>query len=547
MNTFPKTALLTCLSLSVLAPAQQPAPAPAPAPAATPQSLAKTPTSVGVDKAADFTPLGTTWNATAGYQFRQIGDLDFKTGSQAARSPLPWMAGRGRKGGSSISGGAGVSSFSRLPEGSSTRSVTDTASSTTGSNANPGSAGSATSYANRTYDNGFVNQFPGTAATGQTWNWGYVNASQNSGNTLSFRTTAPGATTTTTSRTATTTTTTSGSVSASSSLSTSTRYTSQSSSWRSLRSDLGWGTDLEGSGGFARLESPAIFSAGGLAVSIEIGYSFADADAARRNANAFRAHQRTEQRTTRSTVQDTTLVSDLSTTVTTATTGGTTTTTGTNTINDSYTYNPQVLLPAAPYTGTAAGPGPLIPNQPTTRTINTATTTSTVNDPGGTTTTTTRTQTTDRYSEVIGSSTAVTVTTADFFSTVSESMDVDLHTLSLGPRMSWEKSRLRIGLSTGLAINLANWDASYREDLYVSRNGGKARLLKSYRDDDSGSEVLPGFYLEANANVRLSQRFALFAGGRYDWAGSLDGQVGPSAFSLDLGGWTAMAGVTVSF
>ena len=543
MNTFPKIALLTCLSFPGLVLGQQPAPAPA----ATPQSLAKTPTAVVVDKAAAFTPMGSTWNATAGYQYRQIGDLDFKTGSQAARGTLPWMAGRGRSGSSSSAGGAGVSSFSRAPDRTSTGDSPSSTTATTGSNANVGSAGPATANADRTYSNGYVNQFPGTAATGQTWNWGYTSAGQNSGNTLSFQTTAPGATTTTTNRNTTTTSVTSGSTFGSSTLRTTTSYSSSSSSWRSLGNDLDWGSELEGSGGFARIESPAIFSAAGLAVSMELGYSFAGADASRRNANAFRAHQRTEQRMTSSTIQDTTLVNNQSTTVTSTTSGSTSTTTGTNTINDQYTYNPLLLIPAAPYNGTTAGPGPLIPNQPTNRTVTTANTTTTTNDPGGSTTTTTSTQTTDGFSEVVGSSSAVSVTTADFFSTISESMDVDLHTLSFGPRFSWELSRLRVGLSTGLAINIADWEATYREDLYVSRNGGKARLLKSYRDNDGGTKVLPGFYLEANANVRLTERIALFAGGRYDWADSLTGSVGPSSFSLDLGGWTALGGVTVSF
>lgn len=61
------------------------------------------------------------------------------------------------------------------------------------------------------------------------------------------------------------------------------------------------------------------------------------------------------------------------------------------------------------------------------------------------------------------------------------------------------------------------------------------------------TKVLPGFYVEANTQVRLTRHVALFAAGRYDWAGTLHGSVGPSDFALDLGGWTVQGGVTITF
>jgi hypothetical protein len=81
----------------------------------------------------------------------------------------------------------------------------------------------------------------------------------------------------------------------------------------------------------------------------------------------------------------------------------------------------------------------------------------------------------------------------------------------------------------------------------VSRRGGAYRKTKEWRSSNSDTEVLPGFYLETYATVQLSSRWSLFAAGRYDWAGSLDGSVGPSEFNVDLGGWTAKAGITISF
>jgi hypothetical protein len=477
MNALPKLALFTIVCLPILGSGQQPA-------TSAKEALSKQPVTP-VNQAVGFSSMSTSWNFSAGYQHRQMGELNFLTGSRAAQGSLPWMAGRGRSGSS----------------GSVANSTTS--STTTGSNANVGTAGPATINADRTYSNGYVNQDAGTPTFGDTWFWGYNQASQVSGGTLSYQTTAPG--------TVNTTTTTGGGGSM-------TTYSPTQSSTSSLSQDLNWSTDLSGSGWFGRLESPAIFSKDALAVSVELGYSYAGADTGRRNNSVFNAHQQTRTRTT--------------TTTTPAVTAGSVIDTTTLTITDRYDVS-GFLVPGAPYTGTLVGPGSTITNRPASRTVtpNTVSTGTASNGTAGPTSV----------------SSSERITTADFFSTVSETLDVDLHTLSLGPHVSWEKSRVRLGLSTGLAINFANWDAGYREDLYLSQNGGKSRRLASYQNQDSGSEVLPGFYLEANANVRLTQHLSLFAGGRYDWAGTLDGQVGPSAFSLELGGWTAMGGVTVSF
>ena len=463
--------------------------------------------------------MSDTWNATAGYQWRQIGDLDFKTGSQATRWSLPWLSGRGR------SGSISSSSTSASSRGTSASSSTT---STTGSNANTGSAGSASAFADRTYNDGFVNQDGGTAVFGDTWFWGYNNASQVSGSTLTYHATAPGATSTTISSTST------GTSTDTVTTTTATSYVSRSSSWSSLRGDLNWDSDLAGSGWFARIESPALFAAGPLAVSIELGYSFANADASRRNANVFGAHQETEQRAT------TVISTSSNSATTTATNGSTTTSSSTNSITDSYDVS-GIVVPLAPHAGTLGVPGALISNTPATRTITSTATTATTDSAPSNSSSTTNTST------VMDGGTVVERTTADFFSDVSESLDVDLHTISIGPHFSWESRRSRMGLSTGLALNVANWDADYSENLYVSENGGPAQLLETWQDHDGGTKVFPGFYLEANTNIHLTRQVSLFAGGRYDWAGTLRGSVGPSSFALDLGGWTVSGGITIKF
>lgn len=340
--------------------------------------------------------------------------------------------------------------------------------------------------ADRTYDDGFVNQDAGTPIFGDTTFWGYNNASQLQGNTLSFNA-VTGSTTTTVS---------------SSSSSTSTRTSSSSR----LSSGLGWNDDLEGSGWFAQIESPALFKLGPVALSLDLGYSFAGADSSQSTGGVFQARQESVQ--TRSTGAGVTSVR-----------------TRTGSVTDSYDVT-GLIIPSAPYAGTNGGIGPLITNVPASRqNTNTNSVSFPLNSPA---------------------SSSSSRSSALFLSNVHESFEVDLHTLSFGPRFSYEYKRVRLGLGLGFGLNIADWEADYQETLSVRQNGGKSRVLKRYHENSSGTEVLPGFYLEPSLQVRLFQRVSLFASGRYDWAESFSSRVGPSAFDFEAGGWSAMAGFTFS-
>ena len=182
-----------------------------------------------------------------------------------------------------------------------------------------------------------------------------------------------------------------------------------------------------------------------------------------------------------------------------------------------------VSVPSAPYSGTFTGPGPLISNTPTSRTLSTAT--NSTGSSGG----------------------RASVSTADFSSHVNESLDMKMNTISFGPHLSWESNHFALGFSSGFALNIADWDASYQEDLNVRQNGGASRLLKRYSFENSGTDVLPGVYVELNANYRITKHIALFGGGRYDWAGSIHDEVGPSSFDFKVSGWTLQGGLTVTF
>jgi hypothetical protein len=426
-------------------------PAPAPVDSKSPQEL---------ENAVSFDPASSHWSLSAGYQWRQLGSLNFQTGSEAARSSLPWMAG----------GGSSHSSQSSSGSSSSFGSAS--------------AAGASNAIGNRSYSDGYVNEDGGTPFDGLTGNWGYMNASQVQGSTLNYHNTY-------------------GSSSTSTSSSSVTTFQRLESS--SLRSDAGWSSDLSGSGWFASLGSPAIFSRGPVSVSLELAYSYASAGAAQGTDGVFQEHQESVQRSTSSTT--------------------TTTSSTTTSLTDTYS-TAGLVVPGAPYAGTFAGPGPLINNIPDNRSISTSSSSSSSSTGGGTVT---------------------KVQTADFSSSVNESLDLKLNTISLGPHVSWESHRLSVGLSAGFALNVADWNSSYREDLSVQQNGGASQLLKSYPYQSSGLDVLPGVYTELNANLRLTKHFSLFTGGRYDWAGTLHGDVGPSTFAFKVSGWTLQGGLTFLF
>lgn len=127
-------------------------------------------------------------------------------------------------------------------------------------------------------------------------------------------------------------------------------------------------------------------------------------------------------------------------------------------------------------------------------------------------------------------------------SAYNRSFGLDLHTLSLGPHLTYQSpdGRFQAGFSTGFSVNFAFWNASTIEAL-VGRGVG---VLGSRGYHSSGSKVLPGFYLKANLAAKLSERWYAMLAGRYDWTGTLHGGSGPTEFSVDLSGWTVMTGLT---
>lgn len=243
--------------------------------------------------------------------------------------------------------------------------------------------------------------------------------------------------------------------------------------------DTDWSDDLSGAGFYLLLESPELVQWQRFSLSAALGYSFVQ-DETGRESLAFHA-ERTEMLRTRS-------------------------------VTDLYDISAVAPLPGAPYSGSFNGPGPVISLTP-------------ARSSGG------------------GGVREQSLGTEIFTSRLQQSLEVQLHTISLGPRVGMDLGSVRLLAGLGFALNIVPWDAESRETLRSSRRG----TLQTWRDSASGTDVLAGLYAELGAEWRFAKRWSLAAGVRYDWSEALEGEVGGARFDVDLGGWTALLGLGFHF
>ncbi len=172
---------------------------------------------------------------------------------------------------------------------------------------------------------------------------------------------------------------------------------------------------------------------------------------------------------------------------------------------DSYALN-GVIPPAPGYVGSFAGPGPLIGNQPTTRT-------NVLTPTGGTT------------NYLFDQST-------------------DLYSLALGGELRWSPAtNCYLGFGAGAVLNFADWDAGWNARLVDPATNS----LRNYARAAGGDDFLMGLYLKASGGYHINEQWSVESFFRYDWNESLDGSVGPSRFELDLSGWSFGLGAGFRF
>lgn len=174
-----------------------------------------------------------------------------------------------------------------------------------------------------------------------------------------------------------------------------------------------------------------------------------------------------------------------------------------------------IVPPGPPYGGTFAGPGPVIPNEPMGRDINDI-----------------------QY---------LATTEGRVWNEIYQELSLDLYTVSLGPVVEFDLGPLYAQASGGLSINVADYDATHFERLYVSVDGGEAVELRQWFQDNSGTRVLWGGYVQGTLGIQLSRLWSLSGFARYDWNQDLEGSIGPSDFRMELSAFSTGAQVGFSF
>lgn len=364
------------------------------------------------------TPSG--WRLSAGPMLRQVGGPDFTVGAGAANITLPAVFGV------------------EVPIVA------------------PTAAGAVGAFANRTYDDGFVNTDAGTAGTGLTAAWGYDANTQYSGGLggiLTMRI-APG-----------------------SALAGSAHLLSSSTSSTELSVN---GSDEYEAGLHAELDR-LIKRSKERRSGLVFGISLFQGEG---NSGANGAFTGTMQ------------ADDYSVGVT-----------------DRFQVGAGVLPPGAPYSNPGGGIGPLIPNLPDSRSIDTALT---------------------------GSSTAsfTSLSTVDF--------DYTAITLDAGYKSEWQKGNYQLSLSGGAALNILDWQGSHRETASQTIMGVTSNYA-TVNESNSGTDVLLGLYVQAGAGVAITPTTTLNSYFRYDLTQELDEKIGPSKVEQDLSGWSFGIGITQEF
>lgn len=308
-----------------------------------------------------------------------------------------------------------------------------------GGGSSDGSAGSADRYDNHEYDNGFVRTDPSTHLNGDTWYWGYQDASQIQNNQLVF--------------------------------------SGYGGMHTEYDRDTTIDTDAKSLDTDDTLFGPMVqvdYFIGekkGVAYGLFIGGSFLTySDSG--TASTFHDEQKW--------------------------------TTYDEWVTDRYDLLGMVP-PAAPYSGTYDGPGPLLPNTPASRT--------------------TRREKVD--SDVIKA-----------WNCIYESLDFDLTTFSLGVGVEKRFAKVLAAAAVGPTLNLVSIDATRNEKLLMSKNNGPETLLHTWTDDCCETQWKGGAFAQAGLSASLTERLHATVLARYDWTDDVEADLGPSKIEMDLSGFS---------
>ncbi len=133
------------------------------------------------------------------------------------------------------------------------------------------------------------------------------------------------------------------------------------------------------------------------------------------------------------------------------------------------------------------------------------------------------------------------------FNAIKHDLDLQLLTFSMGLSLNYQFRRLTLGGATGPTINLAETDAVYQETLYESWNGGPASVLKEWRDAEDDTEAIFGYFVQAEAGLRITSWVELAIFGRYDWLENINRDIGPSRYVINPEGGSLGGSLSLIF
>lgn len=133
------------------------------------------------------------------------------------------------------------------------------------------------------------------------------------------------------------------------------------------------------------------------------------------------------------------------------------------------------------------------------------------------------------------------------YNSISESLDMNLSTLSLGMSVRGKYRRLYVVGATGPTLNMVETDATYSETLYALNNGGTRQELKYWSNSASGTEYLFGYYVQAEVGIQIYRELHLGLFGRYDWLENISGDLGPSRYEVNPSGGSLGGTVGLNF
>ena len=179
-----------------------------------------------------------------------------------------------------------------------------------------------------------------------------------------------------------------------------------------------------------------------------------------------------------------------------------TVTTYSRTIHDTYKLH-GVTPPAAPYSGTFEGPGPIINNIPDSRSV-------------------------ERQRISSG--------TYEAYNQINSRLEIDLTTISIGAVMEGQIGRLRTALSTGPSLNIIAMDTSHHEVLWGSSAGAPASQLAAWYDTNDQTKVEPGVFAQLVLGYAITDQLSVDLFGRVDHVARVTGNVGPAQYKANLDG-----------